>query len=253
MSGSGRAVRGSLLDHCPVPGSVSVMSTAPNHGSSGRQRGVWCIVVAGGSGTRFGRPKQYLDLAGERVIDRAVATATGVCDGVVLVVPRADVDSERALRSQDPTVDALVVAGGVTRAESVRRGLAVVPEDAGIILVHDAARPLAGLDLYRRVIEAVLGGADSVVPVIRPVDTLRLLNGTIVDRETMRAVQTPQGFPAHVLREAHSGGGEATDDAALVQEAGYEVTFVEGDRSNLKITEPVDLVIARALIEPEQG
>lgn len=210
---------------------------------------MWCIVVAGGSGVRFGRPKQYLDLSGVRVIDRAVSTASAVCDGVVVVVPEADVDAESGRR------DAIVVAGGATRSESVRRGLDAVPVSADVILVHDAARPLAAVDLFERVITAVDQGALAAVPVVAPVDTLRLLDGGTVDRDSLRIVQTPQGFSSEVLRDAHSSGAEGTDDASLVEALGHPVTLVEGQRSNLKITEPLDLVIARVLLEedPEAG
>lgn len=202
------------------------------------------MVVAGGSGVRFGRPKQYLDLAdGQRVIDWSVAVAASRCGGVVVVVPEPDVATES--RNMPGVV---VVAGGATRSESVRNGLAAIPADAGVVLVHDAARPLATAELYERVIEAVRGGSPAAVPVVAPVDTLRALEGGTVDRESLRIVQTPQGFRADVLRAAHRGGGEGTDDASLVEELGYEVTLVEGQRSNLKITEPVDLEIARVLL-----
>lgn len=207
----------------------------------GRQD-VWCIVVAGGSGARFGRPKQYTDLDGRRVIDRSVAVAAEACGGVVVVVPEADVEQERL---NMPGV--VVVAGGASRSASVRNGLAAVPVDARIVLVHDAARPLAGTDLYQRVIDAVDGGSVGVVPVLAPVDTLRRIDGGTVDRASLRIVQTPQGFRPDVLRAAHGGLAEGTDDASLVEALGHEIDLVEGERSNLKITEPVDLEIARVL------
>lgn len=214
-----------------------------------RQPMVWCIVVGGGSGSRYGQAKQYLDLAGERVIDRSVSTAAALCAGVVVVVPAADLDREGRIHAGHGTpCDVRVVAGGPTRADSVRAGLLAVPTAAGVILVHDAARPLATAALYRRVMDAVLAGAAAVVPAVRPVDTLRSLDATLVDRESTRAVQTPQGFRAEVLRRAHSSGGDSTDDATLAEAVGHAVTIVEGERSNLKITEPLDLVVAAALL-----
>lgn len=211
---------------------------------------MWCIVVAAGSGERFGRPKQYMDLGGRRVIDRSVAVAASACGGVVVVVPEDDVDRER--HNLDGVV---VVAGGASRSASVRNGLAAVPENAAVILVHDAARPLARIDVYQRVIAAVDAGSVTVVPVVAPVDTLRLIGGTTIDRGSVRIVQTPQGFRADVLRSAHDGLAEGTDDASLVEALGHDVEMVDGERSNLKITEPVDLEIASVLdrIDPLPG
>lgn len=213
--------------------------------SADSQDEVWCIVVAAGSGSRFGGAKQHAELDGATLLERVVATAREVCDGVVVCVAPGD----DLLHSTAPPegVD-VVVEGGDTRASSVRNGMAVVPERAGVILVHDAARPLASTGLFRRVISAIRAGADAAVPVVPVVDTVRAVGGGTVDREGLRAVQTPQGFRADVLRAAHSRGGEATDDASLVEAVGAAVVLVDGERSNLKITEPVDLDIAAALL-----
>jgi len=141
-----------------------------------------------------------------------------------------------------------VVAGGATRSASVANGLAAVPLSASVVLVHDAARPLASPDLFARVADAVRRGADAAVPVVAVVDTVRDVHGGTLDRERLRAVQTPQGFRADVLRSVHDGLAEATDDAALVEAAGGSVVLVDGERSNLKITEPSDLDVAAALV-----
>ncbi len=206
----------------------------------------WTIVVGGGSGTRFGTPKQYEALGATRVIDRSVAVAGEVCDGVVVVVPPADAERERA------------VPGGATRSESVRAGLAAVPASATIICVHDAARPLADTALYERVIGAVAAGADAAVPGIAVADTIKVIDGdgrvvATPDRASLVAVQTPQAFRADVLRRAHEGDGDATDDATLVEAAGGRVVVVAGDARNRKITVPDDLVWARAEIRAEMG
>jgi 2-C-methyl-D-erythritol 4-phosphate cytidylyltransferase len=124
-----------------------------------------------------------------------------------------------------------------------------VPDEATVVLVHDGARPLASVELYRRVIDAVAGGADVVVPVVAVVDTIRSVDGGVVDRDQLRAVQTPQGFRAAVVRAAHAEAAEATDDAALAEALGATVTLVEGETTNLKITRPVDLVVARSYLE----
>lgn len=207
---------------------------------------VWTVVVAGGSGQRFGRPKQYESLGDERVLDRSRRVAASAGDGVVVVVPAEDVSREGG------------VAGGATRSASVRAGLARVPDDATVICVHDAARPLAGPDLYRRVIDAVLDGADGAVPGVPVADTVKLVadDGTVVatpERARLRAVQTPQAFRAEVLRAAHAAGGEGTDDAELVERAGGRVVVVAGDATNRKITHLDDLAWARSIVAAELG
>ena len=208
-------------------------------------RSVWVIVVAAGSGSRFGRPKQYEELAGRPVLDwslaAASATATGPDDGVVLVV--------QTDRASEPASGAdRVVAGGTTRSSSVRAGLAAVPGDADVIVVHDGARPLAGAELFARVVEAVREDADAAVPAVEVTDTLRHRSGGAVDRDGLVAVQTPQAFRAAALRRAHAAAPEATDDASLVEAAGGKVVVVDGSLANLKITRPIDLAIAEALL-----
>ncbi len=202
---------------------------------------VWTVIVAAGSGTRFGGAKQYLELAGTRVVDRSVAIAAQASDGVVVVVPTEDVEAESARLAAGA-----VVAGGTSRAASVRNGLAAVPDDAAIICVHDAARPLASTDVYERVVEEVRSGAAGAVPVVPVTDTIRKVDGGAVDRSTLQAVQTPQAFQAELLRMAHADAADATDDASLVEAAGYSVVAVEGHPRNIKITHPDDLAAAEA-------
>lgn len=203
------------------------------------------MVVAAGSSERFGRPKQYEKLGGRRVLDWSLDVARSACDGVVLVVA-----SEMSAEPEN-TAD-VVVAGGLTRSASVRCGLAAVPADAEVVVVHDAARPLAGAALFEAVIEAVAAGADGAVCAVPVADTVkRVEKGRVVEtleRAGMWAVQTPQGFAAGALREAHAGGAEATDDAALVEAAGGNVVVVEGHSRNLKLTGPLDLIVAEALV-----
>ena len=202
---------------------------------------VWAIVVAAGSGRRFGGAKQYEPLAGRRVIDWSLAAARTAADGIVLVVaPDRAGEAEAA-------ADA-VVAGAGTRSGSVRAGLAAVPPDAEVVVVHDGARPLAKGDLFLAVVEAVRAGADAAVPGVPVVDTLRARAGGTVDRDGLVAVQTPQAFRAGPLRSAHAAEGEATDDASLVEAAGGKVVVVNGSPTNLKITRPDDLVVAEALL-----
>ena len=131
----------------------------------------------------------------------------------------------------------------------MRAGLAVVSAEVEVVLVHDGARPLASHALFRAVADAVVSGADAVVPVVPVVDTVTDEHGVPVDREALRAVQTPQGFSARALRAVHAGRPEATDDGSLVVAAGGRLRLVHGERWNLKITEPDDLVVAEALME----
>jgi 2-C-methyl-D-erythritol 4-phosphate cytidylyltransferase len=205
---------------------------------------IWTVVVGGGSGTRFGRLKQYEQLGDRRVIDWSRAIAEQASDGVVVVVPAADAGREHA------------VAGGDSRSASVRAGLASVPSEATIVCVHDAARPFASADLYGRVVNAVVNGADAAIPGVAVADTIKVVievdgTRTVVDtpdRASLVAVQTPQAFRARALRAAHAGGDVATDDAALIERAGGHVVVVEGEPTNRKITLPDDLEWARQRI-----
>jgi 2-C-methyl-D-erythritol 4-phosphate cytidylyltransferase len=209
---------------------------------------VWSIVVAGGSGQRFGQLKQFALLADRPVVEWAVTACRPSSSGVVLVVPLGTVDD--AGYGAD-----IVVVGGGTRTESVGRGLAAVPAAADVIVVHDAARPLASEALFRSVIAAVASGeADGAIPgvavsdTIKVVDVARTVTATL-DRSALVAVQTPQAFAAALLRRAHAEGVEATDDAALVEALGATVRVVPGDPRNLKITTPADLVTAEHLLK----
>ncbi|NDA01074.1 MAG: 2-C-methyl-D-erythritol 4-phosphate cytidylyltransferase [Acidimicrobiia bacterium] len=199
---------------------------------------IWTIVVAAGAGSRFGGPKQFETLGDRRVMDWAVESARESSDGVVVVLP-----AEVAAREGG-------IAGGGTRSESVRRGLAAVPKNATIICVHDAARPFANEDDFRRVIEAVAAGADGAVPAIPVADTIKVVDDTgqvtrTPPRGSLRAVQTPQAFRAEMLRRAHAALGEGTDDASLVEAEGGKVVVVDGEVLNRKITTRDDLEWAR--------
>lgn len=211
------------------------------------RKDVWTIVVAGGSGARFGGLKQFAELSGRRMVDWAVDAAAGVSSGVVVVVPRAAADDPGF---EHPTAATTVVAGGDTRSQSVRCGLAAVPADARVICVHDAARPFATTTLFETVIAAVDSGVDAAIPGVDVADTIKVVDerGHVVstpDRATLRAVQTPQAFRAEALRSAHATGAEATDDAAVVEANGGIVVVVRGEVDNRKVTGPSDLEWAR--------
>jgi 2-C-methyl-D-erythritol 4-phosphate cytidylyltransferase len=203
------------------------------------------VVVAGGSGTRFGARKQYEMLGDRRVLDWAVDASRSVAAGIVVVVP------EGATTTSESGAD-VVVPGGATRSASVRAGLAAVPPDTEVVVVHDAARPLAPIALFESVVAAVTAGADGAVPGVPVADTVKRVRGgevvATVDRSELVTVQTPQAFVASVLRAAHASGGDDTDDAALVEAAGGHVVVVPGDAVNAKLTTPHDLVLARAVV-----
>jgi 2-C-methyl-D-erythritol 4-phosphate cytidylyltransferase len=211
---------------------------------------VWVVVVAAGSGRRFGAPKQFALLGGRRLVHWALDAARAVADGVVLVVPAGDAPDVTTSTPPGAGAD-VVVVGGDTRAASVRCGLAAVPASAEVIVVHDGARPLASPALFRAVVDAVAGGADAAVPGLAVVDTLKRVDDDVITatvrRDGMVAVQTPQAFRAELLRRAHAGATEATDDAALVESLGATVRVVPGDPRNIKVTTAADLEVVQAL------
>jgi len=195
------------------------------------------VVVAAGSGTRFGGQKQFLLLNGSTVAAQSVALARSVADQVVLVVPAEyDGDGEGA---------DLVVTGGDSRSASVRAGLAAL-DPCDIVVIHDAARPQASTELFHAVVAAVAGGADAAIPGVAISDTVKRVEGTrVVDtlnRDELVAVQTPQAFRADVLERAHASGDGATDDAALVERQGGHVVIVPGSYENIKITQRTDVL-----------
>jgi 2-C-methyl-D-erythritol 4-phosphate cytidylyltransferase len=169
-----------------------------------------------------------------------------VAGTVVLVVPAASLDDPDLRRRAD-----VVVAGGATRAESVRAGLAASPA-ADVIVVHDAARPLASPELFVAVVAAVRAGADAAVPTLAISDTVKRVEGdrvvATVDRRPLATAQTPQAFRAEILRKAHEARGEAPDDAGLVELLGGLVAAVPGEPRNLKVTSASDLAVLEAWI-----
>jgi 2-C-methyl-D-erythritol 4-phosphate cytidylyltransferase len=206
---------------------------------------VAAVVVAAGRGTRFGGAKQFAFLNGETVAARSVAQARLVADLVVLVVPEG---YEGSGEGAD-----VVVTGGASRAASVRSGLAQCG-DAEVVVVHDAARPLASADLFRAVVSAIEEGADAAIPGLTLTDTVKRVTSkdevTVVvetlAREELVAVQTPQAFRREVLERAHAHGDDATDDAGLVEALGALVVVIPGETTNVKITHLGDLEVLGA-------
>lgn len=215
------------------------------------------VIPAGGQGRRLGgRAKPFLELAGEPVLARALRPFLAHPDVVAIAVAvPADIAAAPPswLTAIDPRVQ--VVAGGAERGESVSRALAALPAALDVIAVHDAARPLVAETVVARALAAAAEGRNVVVAV--PVtDTIKEVDegGRIVgtpDRRRLWAAQTPQAFPAAVLREAYRRAAEegvlATDDGALVARFGGTVVVIEGEPTNLKITTEVDLELAEVL------
>lgn len=198
---------------------------------------IWGILLAAGRGARFGREKHNLQLGGIPLWQHShdVLLDAGV-DSLVVV---GDTDGW--------------VVGGDRRQDSVAAGLAQIPDHDGLVLIHDAARPLLTAALVQRVITRLqIGDVDGVVPAVAVRDTIKRVAGERIvetmDRSEVVAVQTPQGFDLRVLRAAHEVAGfDATDDASMVEASGGTVVFVDGDPANIKVTYPEDLPVAEAL------
>lgn len=223
---------------------------------------VGLIIPAAGAGTRLGggRPKALADLAGSSLVARAVQAAvrSGVINAVVIASPPGLVSV--LTRDVSPhvseSVHLQVVEGGSTRQESVFSALELLQTE--LVLVHDAARCLAPPTLFAEVVASLRSGHEAVVPGLAVVDTLKEVNAdsevvSTPDRSRLRAVQTPQGFVAAMLRKAHqlaadSGRAAATDDAALIEWAGGTVHVIPGSPDAFKITHPPDLQWARAVL-----
>lgn len=232
--------------------------------------GIAVVLVAAGAGQRLGRgiPKARVLCAGRTLLEHSLEgiLASGVAASVVVVLPPDDavlsaVVERLGARGAAEGIRTSCVVGGATRTASVQAGLAALPESTTVVLVHDAARALTPADVFLRVADAVVAGADAVVPVLPVVDTVKIVTGSVVtatpDRATLRAVQTPQGFLLAGLRAAHlsdhAASGAVTDDAMLMEAQGAPVHVVPGDALAFKVTTPLDLVVAEAVLAQRAG
>jgi 2-C-methyl-D-erythritol 4-phosphate cytidylyltransferase len=217
---------------------------------------VWGLLVAAGAGERLGtdRPKAFAPLGGRPLLAESLERLdrSDWIDSIVVAAPPGW-EEPVILLAEEVTASKVVTAvpGGATRAESVRAALAEVPDDAIAVIVHDAARPLVDDDVVGRVLGPLSQGAAGVVPALRLMDTVKRVRGSEVvetlDREELVAVQTPQAFPADVLRRALAGDlAGATDCASLVEAAGGRVLIVDGDPRLLKVTTPEDLELVES-------
>lgn len=219
----------------------------------------FAILVAGGSGSRMGStvPKQFLELAGKPILLHTVEKFLAYSPDIrlVLVLPESDVERWQILSTQlsQPTRHPIaLVRGGATRFQSVRNGLNAVEGD-GLVAVHDAVRPLVPVEVIRRTFAAAAEFGNGVAAVAAK-DSVRQIGpdgqNIALDRATLRLIQTPQTFRISLLKKAFDQPESArfTDDASVVEAAGFAVHLVEGSYENLKITTPEDLVVAEALL-----
>jgi len=222
-------------------------------GDSRREVSVWAVLAAAGSGERLGadRPKAFIRL-GERVLlaeSLERLDASDWIDEIVVAAPPGWEEPAILLAEElGCSKVSACVAGGPSRSESVRLALAEVPEEAAVVLVHDAARPFLDEEVIGRVLGPLNEGWDGAVPALPVSDTIKRVDGDRVvetlRRDELRAVQTPQAFIASVLREALSGDvSSASDCASLVEARGGRVTVVPGDPRLLKVTTPADLAL----------
>lgn len=222
--------------------------------------GVWAVLAAAGSGERLGvdRPKAFANLGGRVLLAESLERleSSDWIEAIVIVAP-AGWEEPSILLAEELSAGKVssCVPGGATRADSVRAGLAEVPEEAAVILVHDAARPVLPEEVIERVLTALGEGWDGAVPGLRVADTVKRVeqDGRVVetlDRDGLVVVQTPQAFVAETLRRAfETESPAATDCAAFVEASGGRVRVVEGDARLVKVTTRDDLHVVERLLE----
>ena len=224
----------------------------------------YVIIVAGGKGLRMGSdiPKQFLPIGGRPVLMRTLERfrAYSASLKIILVLPEAQQDYWQQLCEEYHFDVAYFLAnGGETRFHSVQHGLALIPDDAeGVVGVHDGVRPFPCIEVIRNCFETARE-KKAVIPVIPIVETVRKLhtgsgtmcNSVTVPRDDYRLVQTPQTFDIQLLKAANRQpyNNGFTDDASVVESYGHAITLVEGNRENIKITTPYDIVVAEAIIQ----
>lgn len=216
----------------------------------------YAVIVAGGKGQRMGNaiPKQFLPLAGKPVLYHTIKAFKDAFDDIklVLVLPQDQLSyAQMVLQAFPERIDIAIVTGGETRFHSVQNGLKAVSGNS-VIFVHDGVRPLVSADLVQRCfVQAVEKG--SAIPAIAVADSMRIIEGdnsSPVDRQNMRSIQTPQTFRSDILLPAFLQGyrEQFTDEATVVEAYGEEVYLIEGERGNIKITTPEDMLIAETIL-----
>ena len=217
----------------------------------------YVIVVAGGSGTRIGSeiPKQFMKLEKKPILMHSICAFFNFDNSIkiIVVLPENKFDQWKKLCLEyDFDINHSIAAGGESRFHSVKNGLAKI-EDPGLVAIHDAARPLIKTELIKACFESARRNGNAV-PVIKPSDSIRLLKenkNTYINRDTLRIVQTPQVFHSEVLKKGFEQEYSElfTDEANVVENTGEIIHLVEGDPVNIKVTLPVDLLIAELLMK----
>jgi 2-C-methyl-D-erythritol 4-phosphate cytidylyltransferase len=212
------------------------MSAAPD---------VWAIVVAGGSGSRFGQPKQFLELEGRTLLQWAIDSCSTVAGGVVVALP--------AGTAWEPPPGVVRVDGGASRVGSVRAALAAVPPSAEVIVIHDPAHPLAPDHAFRSVVEAIRAGADASAAAVPMNECIKVADADgwvqrSLPKPGVMVVQTPHAFAAEALRAAHAAGLDGVEDTELIEQHGGRVQLVPGDAACIHITTPEELDLVGAIV-----
>ena len=219
----------------------------------------YIIIVAGGKGLRMGSdiPKQFLPNGGKPVLMRTIERFRAYSNNlqIILVLTEAQQDYRKQLCEEYAfDVDYMLTNGGETRFHSVQHGLALIPDDAqGVVGVHDGVRPFPSIEVIKNCYETARE-KKAVIPVVPVVETLRHITDGTKPRNEYRLVQTPQCFDIQLLKAANRQpyNDGFTDDASVVEAFGFENTLVEGNRENIKITTPYDIVVAEAIINYQQ-
>ena len=223
----------------------------------------YLIVMAAGSGTRMGAdmPKQFIEIDGKAILQMTIEKFLEACPGinVVTVLPEAHMSYWRSYcLERNFTCPQVLVKGGITRFHSVRNALAKVPDNA-IVAIHDGVRPLVTVNLLRDMFE-LSENEPALIPVVPCVDTMKVLKeedgklvtvpGASVDRSVLFGAQTPQVFHSEIIKEAYSLAYDTsfTDDASVLERYGKSLSYIHGERLNMKITTKEDLVLARAIL-----
>jgi 2-C-methyl-D-erythritol 4-phosphate cytidylyltransferase len=223
----------------------------------------YLIVMAAGSGTRMGAdmPKQFIEIDGKAILQMTIEKFLEACPGinVVTVLPEAHMSYWRSYcLERNFTCPQVLVKGGITRFHSVRNALAKVPDNA-IVAIHDGVRPLVTVDLLRDMFE-LSENEPALIPVVPCIDTMKVLKeedgklvavpGASVDRSVLFGAQTPQVFHSEIIKEAYSLAYDTsfTDDASVLERYGKSLSYIHGERLNMKITTKEDLILARAIL-----
>ncbi len=223
----------------------------------------YLIVMAAGSGTRMGAdmPKQFIEIDGKAILQMTIEKFLEACPGinVVTVLPEAHMSYWRSYcLERNFTCPQILVKGGITRFHSVRNALAKVPDNA-IVAIHDGVRPLVTVELLRNIFE-LSENEPALIPVVPCIDTMKVLKeeegklvavaGASVDRSVLFGAQTPQVFHSEIIKEAYSLAYDTsfTDDASVLERYGKSLSYILGERLNMKITTKDDLVLARAIL-----